>query len=169
MPPQEIYTNTYATITSANSGQITNTLGYVVGDLHNLQIDWFDDTISGTVTITLPYKDEDIPVEYDETQLRAVYFNGLSWIKVPGIILFFNEPNCCVQQTPFLVGKIKFQCNEPFGLSLTEEYNYDQARDYFRSSLVDHQDLFVVDNSEGHYLLELDARKADWPQPPKPL
>jgi hypothetical protein len=137
-----LLTDTVATIRMLPEVPITNTAGTVVGAMYDLDVAEFEDVVSGTVTLTLPYDPAALPDGADESQVRAAYYNGRAWIDVPGTVDPVRDM-VVVTTTHLSLWTDIFGCTHPFDLTHEEENAYKAALAYI-GALADHQDLFEV-------------------------
>ncbi|MBN1666129.1 MAG: VCBS repeat-containing protein, partial [Anaerolineales bacterium] len=161
IPAAHLLGDVDGSLLSTDDPQLHASVGTPLSAAYDFQVKNFAALVSGTVTITLPYDPGQLPVEADESRVRAAFFNGRSWISVPGVV--DTAANRIVVESDHLSWwEVVWPCAEPFGLSDAQEFAYDEARNYL-SVLADHQDLFeALTTSTGEALFELNASGADW-------
>lgn len=159
--PGSVITDTLASITSVPGNPLLTSNGTLIGGVHHITVAWFDSVITSPITLTLPYEAESLPVGVDPSTLRPAFYNGRSWISMPGANNLAAE-NIVVRSEHLSLWGILIPCGNPFILTPAEGVYYDQARNYL-SLLVDHQDLFdVLTDSRGQPLFAIAAPQAEW-------
>jgi formylglycine-generating enzyme required for sulfatase activity/plastocyanin len=134
---------------------------YPVGNSYLFEIANFDDVISGTVSITLPYDQTQIPEGKSEEQLQARYFNGHRWISIPSSIDSVHS-RVVLETNHLSLWRLSFSCENSFQLTRDEENGFDEARDYF-NKVTKSQDFFnAFVTSDGQSLFDIDYDNAKW-------
>ena len=164
--PRGTYTDTDLSVTVLPNLPVTSTWGTSVGPAYDIEVGHAD-AISAPITITLPYDPATLPDGAQEGDLRAAYFNGLSWIMVPAQV--HADMNVMVMTTThlskwwLLYPKCKVIRNEEV-FTEDEKTYYGAGRDYL-ARIAAHKDLieaFRASSAPETPLITVDHEGAEW-------